>query len=195
MSRSHSNHSNLLETAKSLLEDPNHPLLSALQHNHNQTPHPNFHLVPAHLSHRLSALVSVTSGASHPDFPSTLLQYNLLTAAQLDELAVHYHQTRPATRETSEYPIEVPSWVGDDVPIETKRRRWGRFIGLRGCESPVEGPVRDDGGACDVWGDVEMEMESEREMLARMDREWEEALISARNEDSDRLLRWKAGGI
>lgn len=81
----------------------------------------------------------------------------------------------------------MPSWVGEDVPIETKRRRWGRFIGLRGCESPVEGP----GGG----GYEQGVMETEEEMLDRMEREWQEALRRARSEDDEMLLRWKAGGI
>lgn len=87
-------------------------------------------------------------------------------------------------RETFGYPIRVPAWVGDDVSIETKRRRWGRFIGLRGCESPV------DGG-----GNGQEVMETEEEMLARMEREWQEALRKARSEDDEMLLRWKAGGL
>lgn len=77
----------------------------------------------------------------------------------------------------------MPAWIGDDVPIETKRRRWGRFIGLRGCESPVSG-----GG--NGW-----DRETEEEMSRRLEREWEEALRRARSEDDERLLRWKAGGI
>jgi hypothetical protein len=160
----------------------------------NLPPHPDFYMVHSHLSHPLVPLVSITTGLPHPYFPTTLLQYHLLTASQLDTLAAHYHQTSPPIPQTYGYPIHVRTWVGDAVPLETKRRRWGRFIGLRGCESPVEGPVGGDA----VWGDGSGqagEIETEEEMLERLEREWEEALRRARSEDDDRLLRYKAGGI
>ena len=34
---------------------------------------------------------------------------------------------------------------GNEVDLVTKRRRFGRFIGLRGCESPVDVDEKEDG--------------------------------------------------
>ncbi|CAG8952606.1 hypothetical protein HYFRA_00009712 [Hymenoscyphus fraxineus] len=82
----------------------------------------------------LRPLVSLTDGTPHPAFPYTLLSYWLLTSAQLDDLAHFYHQRTPCVW-TERYPCPVV-WR-TDASMEEKRRRIGRFIGLRGCESPV----------------------------------------------------------
>jgi len=82
----------------------------------------------------LAPLVSLASGNIHPCFPLTLLNYWLLTSAQLDELAHFYHQRTPGPY-SSYYPCPVYWDCG--ASLEEKRRRLGRFIGLRGCESPV----------------------------------------------------------
>lgn len=82
----------------------------------------------------LSPLVQLTTGAVHPHFPATVLHFWLLTDAQLESLAVFYHQARPCPW-TTQYPCPV-RW-SSDASLEEKRRRMGRFIGLRGCESPV----------------------------------------------------------
>lgn len=64
-------------------------------------------------------------------------------------------------------------WIGKQegadkaVDLVTKRRRWGRFIGLRGCESP-EGE------------------ETVVELEARMEREWIDAIRRAREADAAR---------
>ncbi|KHN94501.1 beta-xylosidase [Metarhizium album ARSEF 1941] len=81
----------------------------------------------------LSPLVQLTTGAIHPDFPQTVLQFWLLTDAQLESLAHFYHQKSPSLW-TSQYPCPVV-WLSD-VSLEEKRRRMGKFIGLRGCDSP-----------------------------------------------------------
>lgn len=87
----------------------------------------------------LAPLVRLTNGQIHPSFPKHLLNFWLLTSADLDELAHFYHQRTPCEW-TMHYPCPVRWDV--DADIEVKRRRLGRFIGLRGCESPemnVEG--------------------------------------------------------
>ncbi|KAE8382262.1 Arabinanase/levansucrase/invertase [Aspergillus bertholletiae] len=103
--------------------------------------HPCFALTLAHLRSHLYPLVSSTTALAHPEFPTTLLAYHLLTSRQLDELAIHYHQVWPPTPATSYYPVVIPPWVGTEnekgVDIETKRRRFGRFIGLQRCETPA----------------------------------------------------------
>lgn len=87
-----------------------------------------------HLQTRLSPLVSVTTGNVHPWFPRTLLAYHLLTVDQLDELARHYHQVLPSVASTTYYPITIDPWIGSpdqgNISIETRRERFGKFIGL-----------------------------------------------------------------
>lgn len=79
------------------------------------------------------------------------------------------------------------SAADSDIPVtdlDTKRRRWGRFIGLRGCESPVverESPARD----------AQVNQESIDELGKRIDREWREALRRAREADMLREKTWR----
>ncbi|KAF7506940.1 hypothetical protein GJ744_011071 [Endocarpon pusillum] len=151
----------------------------------------------SHLSTRLVPLISVTTGLPHPAFPRSLLQYHLLTHTQLDELAVYYHQVVPAVRETDKYPVSIPGWVDrhgeetgaeeeeedggqEKVSLETKRRRWGRFLGLRGCESPVRDAV-----------DLAEVARREREMREVLEREWRRGIERRREEE---MLRAKAEG-
>jgi hypothetical protein len=83
----------------------------------------------------LAPLVRLTTGDIHPYFPSTLLNFWLLTSDQLDELAHFYHQRTPSVW-SAHYPCPVV-W-GSGLTLEEKRRKIGRFIGLSGCESPVK---------------------------------------------------------
>ncbi|MCJ1414360.1 hypothetical protein MMC32_000686 [Xylographa parallela] len=103
-----------------------------------------------HLRLPLAPLLSITTGAPHPAFPRTLLHFHLLTEAQLDALAHHYHQRTPS-RASFLYPAPVVGRWDRAADIERKRRWWGRFVGLRGCESPVVETSRD--GA--EWGQEE----------------------------------------
>ncbi|KAI0400309.1 hypothetical protein F4802DRAFT_500394 [Xylaria palmicola] len=82
----------------------------------------------------LAPLVQLTTGHVHPAFPGTLLNFWLLTDAELEELAHFYHQRTPC-RYTSHYPCPI-NW-SSDMSLEEKRRKIGRFIGLRGCETPL----------------------------------------------------------
>lgn len=77
----------------------------------------------------LAPLVQLTSGHVHPAFPSTLLNFWLLTDDQLDELAQFYHQRSPC-QWTRHYPCPI-SWA-EGLTVEEKRRKMGKFIGLRG---------------------------------------------------------------
>lgn len=95
----------------------------------------------------LAPLVRLTTGTVHPRFPPTLLHFWLLTDAELDSLATFYHQRAPTCAWTTRYPCPV-AWPRTGLGIEDKRRKMGRFIGLRGCESPV-GNV--EGGAAGRW--------------------------------------------
>lgn len=77
----------------------------------------------------LAPLVQLTSGQVHPAFPPTLLNFWLLTNDQLDEIAHFYHQRTPC-QWTRHYPCPI-TWR-EDLTIEEKRRKIGKFIGLRG---------------------------------------------------------------
>ena len=145
-----------------------------------------------HLSTPLVPLISVTTGLPHPHFPRSLLQYHLLTHHQLDSLARWYHQTQPATEESWMYPAWIPPYTAhaaahaastnavdqpcsegfEEVMLKTKRRRWGRFIGLRGCESPVE-------------------EESQEAVMERMEREWVRQRERLREEEISREKGWR----
>lgn len=70
------------------------------------------------------------------------------------------------------------------VDLEVKRRRWGRFLGLRGCESPV---LREGAGVG--------EEEEERELGERLEREWRRGLERRREEaEEEERLRGKVEG-
>lgn len=162
-----------------------------------------------HLIQPLIPLVSITTGLPHPEFPRTLLSYHLLTHEQLDRLARFYHQTIDAGWERWMYPSPLvwgKSWCGSQpvhapsaqnmlsnrrilVDLETKRRRWGRFIGLQGCESPVHEDSSeggDDGGVRQGQGQVQ----DYEDVVVRMETEWERALRRAEEENRVREKMW-----
>jgi hypothetical protein len=95
---------------------------------------PEFQAKMAQMALPLAPLVRLTTGEVHPIFPSTLLNFWLLTSEQCDELAHFYHQRTPSVW-TRYYPCPV-EWR-TDATLEEKRRRIGRFIGLMGCDTPV----------------------------------------------------------
>lgn len=82
----------------------------------------------------LAPLVQLTTGAIHPAFPTTVLNFWLLTDEQLESLAHFYHQTTPCPW-SNQYPCPI-TW-GPALSLEEKRRKMGKFIGLRGCEPPI----------------------------------------------------------
>lgn len=102
---------------------------------------PALHLKLSQMSLRLAPLVQLTTGAVHPDFPRSLLAFWLLTEAQLDSLAHFYHQRTPCAW-TSHYPCPV-AWP-PGMTLEEKRRKLGKFIGLRGCDTPLAELVREE---------------------------------------------------
>lgn len=103
--------------------------------------HPSFVPLLSYLRSPLVPLVSATTGLPHPDFPSTIFAYHLLTAQQLDDLAWHFHQVWPPLEATTAYPNPIPPWLGTGnektTDIQAKRRLFGRFIGLKRCDSPI----------------------------------------------------------
>ena len=82
----------------------------------------------------LSPLVQITTGEVYPEFPATVLHFWLLTNLQLEAMAHFYHQGTPCEW-TDYYPCPV-SWASD-LPLEEKRRKMGKFIGLKGCDTPI----------------------------------------------------------
>ena len=152
-----------------------------------------------HLRAPLVPLISVSTGLSHPQFPTSLLQYHLLTHEQLDSLARWYHQVQPPCEETFQYPALIPAWTSLHTArrssttstqaatyLETKRRRWGRFIGLRGCDSPTAN-LDEDGNP--VQGGVSRE--NAEELASRMEREWRRALERAEEESRQWEKSWR----
>jgi hypothetical protein len=95
---------------------------------------PEFEAKLAQMSQQLAPLVQLTTGAVHPDFPRNLLAFWLLTDSQLESLAHFYHQRTPGPY-TDQYPCPV-SWP-PGLTLEEKRRKLGKFIGLRGCDTPL----------------------------------------------------------
>lgn len=180
--------------------------------------HPAFPSYAHHLSRTLAPLVSLTTGEIHPAFPRSILQYQLLTSKELDDLALFYHQIEPPLPETGMYPAHITPWIGErhdgtlevyeDVSIETKRRRWGRFIGLRGCESPVSSSfsaAQEERSwrrrmMCRQTRTAEEQRRSrevfEKELHERMEREWGQHMEKKREpeRDGDRMLFDKAQG-
>ncbi|KAL2854264.1 hypothetical protein BJY01DRAFT_243792 [Aspergillus pseudoustus] len=169
-------------------------LSNATQNSHDSNtihPHPDFHPTLDRLARPLHPLISVTTGLAHPSFPKSILAYNMLTSCELNDLAIHFHQVYPPTRETFRYPLPVKPWVATNgfvrelgVDVEVKRRRFGRFIGLKGCESPVEsigilgqgegeraGRAAVANGQAEIRAGVEREWERARE-VARWEQEW-----------------------
>lgn len=93
----------------------------------------------------LAPLVSLTEGDVHEGFPRTIVNYWLLVEEQLDELAHFYHQRTPGVY-THRYP-KTMNWRAG-LTLEEKRRKLGKFIGLRGCDTPLvlksEDEIRED---------------------------------------------------
>lgn len=119
----------------------------------------------------LSPMVSATTGQVCPDYPKNLLAYHLLTSDQLDNLARHYHQVWPPTVETYHYPLAIQPWIffgtGTYADLETKRRRFGRFIGLR----PHQPPRNEREGEFDEVP-LSPTTETVLQVLEYMDHEW-----------------------
>ncbi|KIH87827.1 hypothetical protein SPBR_05296 [Sporothrix brasiliensis 5110] len=88
----------------------------------------------AHMAQELQALVNTQTGIAHRDFPLTIVQFWLLTDEQLESLASFYHQRTPTPWKYC-YPCPV-EWPRIGLTLEDKRRKFGRFIGLRGCDTP-----------------------------------------------------------
>ncbi|KAJ5124572.1 uncharacterized protein N7515_008397 [Penicillium bovifimosum] len=159
--------------------------------------HPQFIPLLLHLSARLRPLVNVVTGRTHPDFPQTMLAYNLLTMEQCDGLARHFHQVWPPVPASFHYPVYITPWIGtpeeETTDLPTRLRRLGRFFGLRGCESPI----------AEGFGDMDFDYESvdyenteceeipnmsteEAELLRQMEVEWQQALQRAYAEEAHR---------
>lgn len=125
----------------------------------------------------LAPLVQLTTGHVHPAFPDTLLNFWLLTDDQLEDLAHFYHQRTPGPW-TRHYPCPVP-W-GPGMSLEDKRRRIGRFIGLRGCDTPVVSHFQGESDGLD------RRYKTEEELI-------EEARRARVYEDGDSAMRRKMG--
>ncbi|KAF1810648.1 hypothetical protein P152DRAFT_400664 [Eremomyces bilateralis CBS 781.70] len=111
---------------------------------------PEFQRKLAKLRLKIHPILSLHTGRSAPEFPATLLHFNLLTEAQLDELA-HYYSQCCQDETTASYGKSMDwdasyydEYFGEGKcfresrRVWVKRRRFGRFIGMRGCDTPVD---------------------------------------------------------
>lgn len=80
------------------------------------------------MARRIQPFVQIGSGAVCPDFPSSVLAFNLMTEAQLDAVAEFYHQIPPGGEHWLEYPCPVV-WRRD-MDVYEKRTLMGNFIGI-----------------------------------------------------------------
>jgi hypothetical protein len=112
----------------------------------------------------LAPLVRLTTGDIHPSFPETLLQYWLLTDSQLEELAHFYHQRTPC-RLTQHYPKPI-TW-DQNLTLEEKRRKWGKFMGFRGCDTPPAIKTEEE-----IWEEARRARQAEEDEMWRKKREW-----------------------
>lgn len=112
-------------------------------------PRPALEPILTRMQYRLAPLHPLPEGPPHPEFPKAILNYHLLTERQLDDIAQYYHQwTRSPCIWTDGYPANanwnheflqhLGSIKGDEHRCNVKRRKFGRFIGLPHCETPVE---------------------------------------------------------
>ncbi|KAF2498417.1 hypothetical protein BU16DRAFT_615460 [Lophium mytilinum] len=104
---------------------------------------------------KICPIVSVMCGQASEHFPGTMLEFWLLTEAQLDGMAHFYSQSTP-DEFTNLYPRPM-KWDKDFLSTATpkamssrekryrlniqdrmaiKRRKFAKFIGMRGCETP-----------------------------------------------------------
>lgn len=113
---------------------------------------------------RLSPLVRITTGTVHPAFPLTVLHYWLLVESDLDDLAHFYHQRTPSVW-TTQYP-QIMGWRAN-LTLEEKRRKWGKFIGLRGCTTPQD-PKTADG----MWEEARRERVAAEDEMMRSKKHW-----------------------
>ncbi|KAK4192710.1 origin recognition complex subunit 3 N-terminus-domain-containing protein [Podospora australis] len=122
---------------------PHHPNNNSFLSTHTTTTrfgprraahNPAFEAKLQQMALRLAPLVQLTTGTVHPDFPQSLLCFWLLTDDQLDSLAHFYHQRTPS-QWTTQYPC--PVYWPPGLTLEEKRRKLGKFIGLRGCDTPA----------------------------------------------------------
>lgn len=99
--------------------------------------HPEFHTIMRHLQDPIIPLIPHNAFIAPAEFPTSILEYHLLTHTQLDNLARGFHQVWPAVPETLLYPARMRPWIGTPdesrIDIHTKRLRFGYFIGLGDC--------------------------------------------------------------
>ena len=86
--------------------------------------------------------------------------------------------TRRATAQAGVHQTQAQNTGSEDkmegASLTTKRRRWGRFIGLRGCETP-EG----------------LDQEEQESLVERMEREWRRAMERMMEEEMMREKGWR----
>ena len=134
----------------------------------SKSPSSNTILLRRHIEHlglSLHPLLAIDTGNPHKIFPKTLLHYHILTDEQLDSLAHFYHQSTPSEFSLA-YPAPIVYRWSKKADIEDKRRRFGRFVGLRGCESPDDvNTTEADQREIDRWVEEKIRQTVDREQM------------------------------
>ena len=112
----------------------------------------------------LAPLVRLTTGDMHPDFPKTLLNFWVLTSPQLDDMSHFYHQRTPC-KWTRHYPCPIGWRQG--LTLEENRRKMGKFIGLRGCETPITIKTEEE-----IIAECRRAREAQEEEMSRRKARW-----------------------
>ncbi|RKU46037.1 hypothetical protein DL546_000170 [Coniochaeta pulveracea] len=107
----------------------------------------------------LAPLVQVGTGVVHPDFPTSVLTYHLMTEAQLDSVAEFYHQTDHQSKYWLRYPC--PVYWRKDMSVDEKREKMGHFIGITKKEEGQGVPAQ-----VELWL-----VELEQEIMERLEKE------------------------
>ncbi|KAF4308950.1 hypothetical protein SLS57_004023 [Botryosphaeria dothidea] len=98
-----------------------------------------------HLRLKIMPIYPLPGGPPHSAFPQTLLEFHLLSEGQLDDLAAYYSQS--TLNEWTEHYPSMMGWdaeffadpaLSNEARAKIKLRKFGKFIGLRGCETPIQ---------------------------------------------------------
>jgi hypothetical protein len=108
----------------------------------------------------LAPLVQIGTGAIHPDFPTSVLTYHLMTEEQLDAVAEFYHQTDHQNKFWLGYPC--PVYWRKDMSVEKKRERMGNFIGVKKKEEGKGVPAQVEMWLVELGQEIMKRLEKER---------------------------------
>jgi hypothetical protein len=119
------------------------------------------------MARKIEPFVQIGTGDVHPDFPSSVLAFNLMNEAQLDAVAEFYHQAQAGGPYWLQYPC--PVYWRKDMEVADKRTLMGNFIGIIPRESVLPAEV-------EMWlAELEVELMRRAEQ-ARIEEDEREAI-------------------